>query len=66
MNQTDIHHIGELKQWLIQVWCSLDWDVIDTDGVKDFESVFVLFQAHLMNSQKVTIYDLFYDCLNSP
>jgi len=41
---TDIHSVDELKQRLIQVWCGLDWDIIDTlltSGVKDFQHAFV-------------------------
>ena len=40
--QTDIHSAGELKQQLVQVWCSFDQDVRPLHkGVKHFQHVFM-------------------------
>ena len=35
------YSVNELKQWPNQVWCNLDQDIIDANGVKDSPHVFV-------------------------
>jgi len=38
---SDIPSVDELRNRVIQVWCNVDHVIIDTNGVKDLEHVFV-------------------------